>query len=40
VNPYLLTGALSYLSGSIPFGFILVRLVRGEDIRKSGSGNI
>lgn len=40
MNPYLLTGALSYLSGSIPFGFILVRLVRGEDIRKSGSGNI
>src|SRR5262249_41200563 len=40
VNPYLLTGALSYLSGSIPFGFIIVRLVRGEDIRKSGSGNI
>ena len=40
MNPFLLTGALSYLSGSIPFGFILVRLVRGEDIRKSGSGNI
>jgi acyl phosphate:glycerol-3-phosphate acyltransferase len=40
MNPYLLTGTLSYLSGSIPFGFILVRLVRGEDIRKSGSGNI
>jgi glycerol-3-phosphate acyltransferase PlsY len=40
VNTFLLTGALSYLSGSIPFGFILVRLVRGEDIRKSGSGNI
>lgn len=40
MNPYLLTGALSYLSGSIPFGFIIVRLVRGEDIRKSGSGNI
>ena len=40
MNPLLLTGALSYLSGSIPFGFILVRLVRGEDIRKSGSGNI
>jgi glycerol-3-phosphate acyltransferase PlsY len=40
VNPFLLTGALSYFSGSIPFGFILVRLVRGEDIRKIGSGNI
>jgi glycerol-3-phosphate acyltransferase PlsY len=37
---YLLTAALSYLSGSIPFGYLLVRLVRGEDIRKTGSGNI
>jgi glycerol-3-phosphate acyltransferase PlsY len=40
VNPYLITGALSYLSGSIPFGYLLVRIVRGEDIRKTGSGNI
>ncbi len=31
---------LSYLLGSIPFGLILVRLFRGEDIRQSGSGNI
>jgi glycerol-3-phosphate acyltransferase PlsY len=37
---YLLTAALSYLSGSIPFGYLLVRVFRGEDIRKSGSGNI
>jgi len=40
VNLYLLTAALSYLSGSIPFGYLLVRLFRGEDIRASGSGNI
>jgi acyl phosphate:glycerol-3-phosphate acyltransferase len=40
VTPYLLTGVLSYLSGSIPFGYLLVRLIRGEDIRKIGSGNI
>jgi len=40
VTLYLLTGVLSYLSGSIPFGYLLVRLVRGEDIRKTGSGNI
>jgi glycerol-3-phosphate acyltransferase PlsY len=40
VTPYLLTAALSYLSGSIPFGYLLVRIVRGEDIRKIGSGNI
>lgn len=32
--------ALAYLLGSIPFGFVLVRLFRGEDVRKSGSGNI
>ncbi len=31
---------LSYLMGSIPFGYILVRVFRGEDIRQSGSGNI
>ena len=40
MTPYFLTGALSYLSGSIPFGYLLVLLVRGEDIRKMGSGNI
>jgi glycerol-3-phosphate acyltransferase PlsY len=40
VNPYLTTALGSYLSGSIPFGYLLVRAVRGEDIRKSGSGNI
>ncbi len=31
---------LSYLLGSIPFGYLLVRLFRGEDVRRSGSGNI
>jgi glycerol-3-phosphate acyltransferase PlsY len=36
----LLTAVLSYLSGSIPFGYLLVRIFRGEDIRVSGSGNI
>lgn len=40
MTSYLLTAALSYLSGSIPFGYLLVRIVRGEDIRKIGSGNI
>lgn len=29
-----------YLIGSIPFGVGVVRLLRGEDIRKQGSGNI
>lgn len=36
----LLTIAISYLLGSIPFGYLLVRIFRGSDIRKSGSGNI
>lgn len=30
---------IGYLSGSIPFGYFLVKL-RGKDIRKFGSGNI
>jgi glycerol-3-phosphate acyltransferase PlsY len=34
----LLTAA--YFLGSIPFGLILAKLLAGEDIRKSGSGNI
>ena len=29
-----------YLLGSIPFGFVIPRLVRGEDIRRQGSGNV
>ena len=29
-----------YLLGSIPFGYLLVRFVRKEDIRAVGSGNI
>jgi acyl phosphate:glycerol-3-phosphate acyltransferase len=36
----LLTAAYSYLLGSIPFGYILVRLLRGQDVRQTGSGNI
>lgn len=30
----------AYLMGSIPFGFLIVRLVGGVDIRENGSGNI
>ncbi len=30
----------SYFLGSIPFGYLLVRVVRGQDIRETGSGNI
>src|SRR5205807_8388062 len=36
----LVTAALSYLLGSLPFGYWLVRIFRGEDVRLSGSGNI
>lgn len=31
---------MSYLLGSIPSGYLLVRVFRGEDVRQSGSGNI
>ena len=31
---------VSYLLGSIPFGYLLVRLFRGQDVRQTGSGNI
>jgi len=31
---------IAYLLGSIPFGYIIVRLKTGSDIRASGSGNI
>jgi acyl phosphate:glycerol-3-phosphate acyltransferase len=36
----LIIAAISYVLGSIPFGYLLVRIFRGEDIRRSGSGNI
>lgn len=31
---------IGYLLGSIPFGFVIVRLTAGSDIREQGSGNI
>jgi acyl phosphate:glycerol-3-phosphate acyltransferase len=36
----LIVMAAGYLLGSIPFGFLLVKFFRGEDIRLTGSGNI
>ena len=39
-HPYSTVILGSYLLGSIPFGLILVRVFRGEDVRASGSGNI
>ena len=37
---YLIVGVVAYLLGSIPFGLILVRIFRKQDIRQQGSGNI
>ena len=36
----LIIGAICYLSGSIPFGFILTKIILKKDIRDIGSGNI
>jgi glycerol-3-phosphate acyltransferase PlsY len=36
----LIVVSVAYLLGSIPFGFLLVWLVRKQDIRAQGSGNI
>jgi glycerol-3-phosphate acyltransferase PlsY len=37
---YLIVVIVAYVLGSIPFGFLLVWLVRKQDIRAQGSGNI
>jgi acyl phosphate:glycerol-3-phosphate acyltransferase len=37
---YIIIGVIAYLLGSIPFGLILVRVFRKQDIRQQGSGNI
>ena len=39
LNPILVL-TIAYLIGSIPFGFLLVKLKTGRDVRASGSGNI
>lgn len=40
MNTRLLVVLLGYLLGSVPFGFLIVKLARGGDIRRQGSGNI
>lgn len=35
---FILAGLIGYLCGSVPFGYIYVRLFKGEDLRKIGSG--
>src|SRR5258708_4644142 len=37
---YIIVAVVAYLLGSIPFGYLLVKVFRGEDVRLSGSGNI
>jgi glycerol-3-phosphate acyltransferase PlsY len=36
----LLVVVVAYLAGGIPFGYLLVKLKTGEDVRSKGSGNI
>ncbi len=36
----LIVALIAFLLGSIPFGYLLVRIFRGQDVRKTGSGNI
>jgi glycerol-3-phosphate acyltransferase PlsY len=40
MTDFVLASAYSYLLGSIPFGYVLVRAFRGQDVRQTGSGNI
>ena len=35
-----LIGLISYIMGSIPFGFILTKIFLKKDLREIGSGNI
>jgi glycerol-3-phosphate acyltransferase PlsY len=40
MRAWILSISIAYLLGSIPFGYLLVRIFRNEDIREQGSGNI
>jgi glycerol-3-phosphate acyltransferase PlsY len=37
---FAIVAIVAYLLGSIPFGYLLVRIFRGTDVRQTGSGNI
>ena len=39
IKALLITFFVAYLIGSIPTGYIIVKLLKGEDIRKIGSGS-
>lgn len=36
----LLTVALAYILGAVPFGYLIVKFATGRDVRDAGSGNI
>ena len=40
MHAILISAGIGYLLGSIPFGYLLVRGFRGQDVRTTGSGNI
>jgi glycerol-3-phosphate acyltransferase PlsY len=40
MKTFILVAIFAYLCGSIPFGYILVRLFLKTDVRQTGSGNI
>lgn len=37
---FMLVFLMAYFLGSIPFGYLMVRMFEGKDVRDSGSGNI
>jgi glycerol-3-phosphate acyltransferase PlsY len=39
-STYIIVAIIAYFLGSIPFGYILVRISTGTDVRAQGSGNI
>ncbi len=39
MSPFLILLA-DYLIGGVPFGYLIVKLTTGQDVRASGSGNI
>jgi glycerol-3-phosphate acyltransferase PlsY len=40
ISTSIIVAIIAYLLGSIPFGYILVRVFTGADVRAQGSGNI
>jgi glycerol-3-phosphate acyltransferase PlsY len=40
MTQYILVATIAYLLGSIPFGYVLLKIFRKQDVRTIGSGNI